>query len=71
MDTATILCISLLILYLALTIFWIIRSILDFIEDRKREKRNAKWDAERQQLEKERAARDEEYHQKRMEQLYK
>ena len=71
MDTATILCIALLILYLALTIFWIIRSILDFIEDRKREKRNAKWDAERQQLEKERAARDEEYHQKRMEQLYK
>ena len=71
MDTATILCISLLILYLALTIFWIIRSILDFIEDRKREKRNAKWDAERQQLEKERAARDEEYHQKCMEQLYK
>ena len=71
MDTATILCIFLLILYLALTIFWIIRSILDFIEDRKREKRNAKWDAERQQLEKERAARDEEYHQKRMEQLYK
>jgi len=71
MDTATILCISLLILYLALTIFWIIRSILDFIEDRKREKRNAKWDAERLQLEKERAARDEEYHQKRMEQLYK
>jgi len=71
MDTATILCIFLLILYLALTFFWIIRSILDFIEDRKREKRNAKWDAERLQLEKERAARDEEYHQKRMEQLYK
>ena len=71
MDTATILCIVLLILYLALTIFWIIRSILDFIEDRKREKRNAQWDAERLQLEKERAARDEEYHQKLMEQFNK
>ena len=71
MDTATILCIVLLILYLALTIFWIIRSILDFIEDRKREKRNAQWDAERRQLEKERATRDEEYHLKRMEQFNK
>ena len=71
MEIATIICILLLCLYLALTVFWIIRSILDFIEDRKREKRNAQWDAERLQLEKERAARDEEYHQKRMEQLYK
>ena len=71
MDTATILCIVLLILYLALTIFWITRSILDFIEDRKREKRNAQWDAERRQLEKERATRDEEYHLKRMEQFNK
>lgn len=71
MDTATILCILLLCLYLALTVFWIVRSVLDLIEDRKREKRNAQWDAERFQLEKERAARDEEYHQKRMEQLNK
>lgn len=71
MEIATILCILLLSLYLALTVFWIVRSVFDLIEDRKRDKRNAKWDAERLQLEKERAARDEEYHQKRMEQLYK
>jgi hypothetical protein len=69
METTTILCILLLSLYLALAVFWIIRSILDVVEDRKREKRNAQWEAERLQLEKERAARDEEYHQKRMEQL--
>ncbi|MEE0682067.1 MAG: hypothetical protein ACLVML_08850 [Candidatus Gastranaerophilaceae bacterium] len=69
METSTILCILLLILYLALAVFWIVRSILDVIEDRKREKRNALWEAERLQLERDRAARDEEYHQKRMEQL--
>jgi hypothetical protein len=69
METTTILCILLLSLYLALAVFWIIRSILDVVEDRKREKRNAQWEAERLKLEKERATRDEEYHQKRMEQL--
>lgn len=51
METSTILCILLLILYLALAVFWIVRSILDVIEDRKREKRNALWEAERLQLE--------------------
>ena len=69
METSTILCILLLSLYLALAVFWIVRSILDVIDDRKREKRNAKWEAERLQLERDRAVRDEEYHQKRMEQL--
>ncbi len=69
METSTILCILLLSFYLALAVFWIVRSILDAIEDHKREKRNALWEAERLQLERERAARDEEYHQKRMEQL--
>lgn len=69
METSTILCILLLSLYLALAVFWIVRSILDVIDDRNREKRNAKWEAERLQLERDRAARDEEYHQKRMEQL--
>lgn len=71
METTTILCILLLSLYLALAVFWIVRSILDVVEDRKREKRNAKWEAERLQLEKDHAARDEEYHQKRMEQFNK
>jgi len=69
MEPTTILCILLLSLYLALAVFWIIRSILYVVEDRKREKRNAQWEAERLKLEKERATRDEEYHQKRMEQL--
>jgi len=71
METTTILCILLLSLYLALAVFWIVRSILDTIDDHKRDKRNAEWEAERLQLEKERAARDEEYHHKRMEQFNK
>ncbi|KAF5069658.1 MAG: hypothetical protein E6593_17235 [Clostridium sp.] len=69
METTTILCVLLLSLYLVLAVFWIVRSILDAVDDRKREKRNALWEAERLQLERDRAARDEEYHQKRMEQL--
>jgi hypothetical protein len=71
METTTILCILLLSLYLALAIFWIVRSVIDVAEDHKRDKRNAEWEAERLQLDKERAARDEEYHQKRMEQFNK
>lgn len=66
MNATTILCILLLSLYLVLAVFWIVRSIIDTIDDRKREKRNAaleterearnaKWEAERQQLERERA----------------
>lgn len=71
MENTTILCILILSLYLALAVFWIVRSVLDVIEDRKHEKLNAQWQAERLQLEKERAARDEEYHKKRMEQFNK
>jgi cell division protein FtsL len=71
METTTLLCILVLCLYLTLAVFWIVRSILDAIDDHKRDKRNAEWEAERLQLEKERAARDEEYHQKRMEQFDK
>jgi len=71
MEITAILCILLLSLYLALVVFWIIHSILDVVETRKREKRTAQWEAERLQLERERAARDEEYHKKRMEQLKK
>ncbi len=47
METTTILCILLLSLYLALTIFWIVRSVIDVAEDHKRDKRNAEWEAER------------------------
>ena len=66
MNATTILCILLLSLYLALAVFWIVRSIIDTIDDRKREKRNAAWEAERQQLEKDRAIREVEYHEARM-----
>ena len=69
MNSTTILCILLLSLYLLLALFWIIRSIIDTIDDRKREKRNAAWEAERQQLEKERALREVEYHEARMKEL--
>lgn len=69
MNATTILCILLLFLYLLLAVFWIVRSIIDVIDDRKRDKRNAEWEVERQQLEKERAQRDKEYHEKRMKQL--
>ena len=71
MNATTILCILLLSLYLLLAVFWIVRSIIDAIDDRKREKRNAAWEAERQQLEKERALREVEYHEARMKELDK
>jgi hypothetical protein len=71
MSATTILCILLLSLYLLLAVFWIVRSIIDTIDDRKREKRNAQWEAERQQLEKERAMREVEYHEARMKELDK
>nr|DAP60754.1 MAG TPA: ATP synthase [Caudoviricetes sp.] len=80
MNTTTILCILLLSLYLVLAVFWLFRSIVDTIDDRKtkkrtaeldaeREARNAKWEAERQQLERERAIREVEYHEARMKEL--
>ena len=71
MSATTILCILLPSLYLLLAVFWIVRSIIDAIDDRKREKRNAQWEAERQQLEKERAMREVEYHETRMKELDK
>ena len=71
MSATTILCILLLSLYLLMAVFWIVRSIIDAIDDRKREKRNAQWEAERQQLEKERAMREVEYHEARMKELDK
>ena len=71
MNATTILCILLLSLYLLLAVFWIVRSSIDTIDDRKREKRNAAWEAERQQLEKERALREVEYHEARMKELDK
>lgn len=80
MNATTILCILLLSLYLVLAVFWLFRSIVDTIDDRKtkkrtaeldaeRDARNAKWEAERQQLERERAIREVEYHEARMKEL--
>jgi hypothetical protein len=69
MNATTILCILLLSFYLVLAVFWIVRSIIDTIDDRKRDKRNAAWEAERQQLEKDRAIREVEYHEARMKEL--
>ena len=70
MELTTILCILLLSLYLLLAVFWIVRSVIDAIDDRERKKRNDTWDAEKQQLEKERALREVEYHEARMKNLH-
>ena len=48
MELSTILCILLLSLYLLLALFWIVRSVIDTIEDHKRSKRNDAWEAEKQ-----------------------
>lgn len=69
MNIATVLCILLLSLYILLALFWIVRSVIDTVEERKRDKRNAAWEAERQQLEKGRALREVEYHEARMKEL--
>ena len=70
MELTTILCILLLSLYLLLALFWIVRSVIDTIEDHKRSKRNDAWEAEKQQLEKERTLRKVEYHEARMKNLH-
>lgn len=70
MELTTILCILLLSLYLLLAVFWIVRSVIDTIEDHKRSKRDDAWEAQKQQLEKERALREVEYHEARMKNLH-
>lgn len=70
MELTTILCILLLSLYLLLAVFWIVRSVIDTIEDHKRSKRNDAWEAQKQLLEKERALREVEYHEARMKNLH-
>lgn len=70
MELTTILCILLLSLYLLLAVFWIVRSVIDTIEDHKRSKSNDAWEAQKQQLEKERALREVEYHEARMKNLH-
>lgn len=70
MELTTILCILLLSLYLLLAAFWIIRSVIDAIDDHERKKRNDAWEAEKQRLEKERVLREVEYHEARMKNLH-
>ena len=50
MELTTILCILLLSLYLLLAVFWIVRSVIDAIDDHERKKRDDAWEAEKQQL---------------------
>ena len=69
MNITTVLCILFLSLNILLTLFWIVRSFIDTVEERKRDKRNAAWEAERQQLEKEHTLREVEYHEARMNHL--
>ena len=70
MELTTILCILLLSLYLLLAVFWIVRSVIDAIDDHERKKRNDAWDAEKQQIERARALREVEYHEVRMKNLH-
>ncbi len=70
MELTTLLCILLLSLYLLLAVFWIVRSVIDAIDDHKRKKRDDAWEAEKQRLEKERALREVEYHEARMKNLH-
>ena len=69
MNAETILCILLLSLWIILALFFIVRSIIDTIDERKRQKKNDAWEAERRQLEKERDERDRQYHEERMKAL--
>ena len=57
MNATTILCILLLYLSIAMTLFWMVRSIIDTVQEHKRDKRNAQ--------------REEEYHAARMKSLEK
>jgi predicted Holliday junction resolvase-like endonuclease len=69
MDTTTILCIIMLSLYILLVVYWIVRSIIDAIDDYKRKQRDEKWTEQLQQYEKERVQREVEYHEARMKKL--
>ena len=69
MTWTYVLCALTLALYIILAIFWIVRSIVDTVDDRRRDKENAKWEAERKKLELEKAQRDKEYHDARMKEL--
>ena len=46
MNATTILCILLLSLSIVMTLFLLVRSIIDTVQEHKRDKRNAQWEAE-------------------------
>jgi hypothetical protein len=69
MTWTYVLCALTLALYIILAIFWIVRSIVDTVDDRRRDKENAKWEADRKKLELEKAQRDKKYHDARMKEL--
>jgi hypothetical protein len=69
MTWTYVLCALTLSLYILLAAFWIVRSVIDTVDDRRRDKENAKWEAERKKLELEKAQRDKEYHDARMKEL--
>ena len=49
MNATTILCILLLSLSIVMTLFLLVRSIIDTVQEHKRDKRNAQWEAEYQE----------------------
>ncbi len=69
MNWTYILCALTLILYITVAVFWLIRSIIDTVDDRRQAKENAAWEAEKKRLEREKTERDKEYHEARMKEL--
>ena len=69
MTWTYVLCALTLSLYILLAAFWIVRSVIDTVDDRRRDKENAEWEAEKKKLEREKAQRDKEYHDARMKEL--
>lgn len=69
MTWTYVLCALTLSLYILLAAFWIVRSVIDTVDGRRRDKENAKWEAEKKKLELEKAQRDKEYHDARMKEL--
>ena len=66
MTWTYVLCALALSLYILLAVFWIVRSVIDTVDDRRRGKENAEWEAEKKKLELGKAQRDKDYHDARM-----
>lgn len=52
-----------------LGITFLITTICSLVKDKKQEKKNEAWEAEKQQMERDRAIREVEYHEARMKEL--